>query len=186
MPTDETPSKTATDVGVAAEQRGTLLSGGEPADRGAQDTAFTDAVAAGEVNPVTNEPTTGFLDSIPEEHRDAVKGLDDNTRFGNSLGRSLQARDVVAARERQEVMKASAEEEVKLREGVAFTPDQTIMAVPPEVYRAQQNAIIKAKARAQQLDKTVPGGRYTLANGTVVDANGRTLEEAPTAANEDY
>jgi len=49
-----------------------------------------------------------------------------------------------------------------------------VFAVPPDEYRAQENARIKAEAAALDSDETVEGGRYKV-NDKWVNANGEEL-----------
>ena len=41
---------------------------------------------------------------------------------------------------------------------------------------AETPSIVVGQNRAKRLDETVPGGRYTRADGTVVNAHGRPIE----------
>lgn len=58
-----------------------------------------------------------------------------------------------------------------MRDNVAFPGP-----VPYEVYRAQQAQKAAVEAAEKPLDVTVPGGKYTSADGTEVDANGQPLK----------
>ena len=58
---------------------------------------------------------------------------------------------------------------------------QRPIVLSPEEYRQQQIAKARTEAAGLNLDTTAPGGRYLLADGTAVDANGQPLKDEPKA-----
>lgn len=64
----------------------------------------------------------------------------------------------------------------QLAEGLALHQERPRDDEPIEIWRAREIARIKAEARASQIDRVQPGGRY-FDGGRLVDAEGQPIED---------
>lgn len=121
------------------------------------------------VDPVTNQKLGDFMRTTDDkEMQDAINRANREQTSGHPGSRMATADAMLAMKERDDQANASAEEALashdERQEGV-----QT--QVPVEIWRARENARIKAEASARHIDETVPGGRY-FENGRWVNCDG--------------
>lgn len=134
---------------------------------------------AEEKDPVTNQPASDFQAKVPEDspHAEAVQLQSDAMRLGNAMGRHAAATTLVETREREQ----QREEEAKAAGDISEQypkADSTYAMIPPDVYRAREQARVMQEAATLGTSKTVPGGRFQVGDH-FEDANGNRLEGDP-------
>lgn len=127
------------------------------------------------VDPKTNQKFGDFL----REHDDpqmqaAIERSDKETARGHLIAKMQNADRIIEKTEEDKEAKKQAEESLKSFEGRRELEEGKVQ-IPYELYRATENARIKAEAEAKQLDETVPGGRY-YEGGRWVNCNGEPVE----------
>ena len=140
-------------------------------------TTTTPPPDAAEAN--ADQDAASFLATIPEEHRDAVALADSQVVVGDEGARQLQAQQIVANREAQAVAREQTISDLDAALEARPVAETTVYSLPPEQYRAREIVKIRRDAAESNLDTTVPGGKYTMADGSVRDAAGNVIEEPP-------
>lgn len=110
------------------------------------------------VDPKTNQKLGDFLRTTEDP---AMQGAIDRANreqtSGNLDSRRFTADAMVGMSERDAELKAQAEQDLAAFESAS---EPSNVQVPLEIWRARENARIKAEAAAKRIDETVPGGRY--------------------------
>jgi hypothetical protein len=128
------------------------------------------------VDPKTNQPASDFMPKGDGEHADAVKVQQDAIRVGSAMGRHNAADDLVAIRERQADRQDAAESAVESTNAANPLPEMQYAMIPPDVYRAREQARVMAQAAALNTNHTRPGG-YFIVNGKALNCNGEAIKE---------
>lgn len=125
------------------------------------------------VDAKTNQKLGDFLRTSDDaQMQAAIDRANREQRSGNADSRRFTADAMVAMSERDAELKAQAEEDLQAFEA-ANEPSN--VQVPLEIWRARENARIKAEAAAKRIDETVPGGRY-YEGGKWVNCDGKEIE----------
>lgn len=147
--------------------------------RAEQSAAAQDKPKKVAVDPVTNQPISDFMPTLPADHpdADAVRVQNERIKVGSIMGRQGAAQQLIEAREAQrqqaEMNKASYETTMANNK----LPEAEMTILPPDVYRARMQAQVMAEAAVLGTSTIVPGGRF-LVNGQWVNANGEAVEGA--------
>lgn len=136
-----------------------------------------DKEKAPEIDPRTNQPVTDFTPTLADDHpdADAVKRQDDKIKVASAMGRSNAAQLLIEAREADREKQKLAEESLRTVEESNPLPEREYAMIPPDVYRAREQARVMAKANTLGTSKTVPGGRFKVGD-IFVDADGNEIE----------
>lgn len=137
------------------------------------------------IDPRTNQPRSDFMPRVKDE-ADARR-IDLINQSGNGglqssnvpvgFAREGAAQDEARRKNAQEALdRANATREDEMgKVGMSF--------IPPDVYKAREQARVALEAAANNVSTTVPGGRYRVGNewvnawGDVVDESGKVLEK---------
>jgi|SRR6478609_11519685 len=125
-------------------------------------------------DPVTNQPMSDFMPAVDDEHADAVKAQQDAIKASSNTGRHDAAAQLVEARDAA-AEKADADDLtfLSVSEGNPL-PERQYAMIPPDVYRAREQARISAEAATLRTNTIRPGGEF-IVNGKRVDANGNAI-----------
>lgn len=131
----------------------------------------------GPKDPVTNQPASDFQAKVPPDSpdADAVKVQSDAMRVGSALGRHAEGTTLVETRERERVRAEEAKAAGDITEAYPKA-DATYAMIPPDVYRAREQARVMQEAANLGTSTTIPGGAY-LVGGQLVDANGEPVKD---------
>ena len=131
------------------------------------------AVDPEKVDPITNQKLGDFLRTSADDDpklKDAIARSDAEIVRGNPDARLYTANAIADMTARDAEQKESAKANLDLH-----TAEPANVQVPLEIWRARENARIKAEATEKQLDETVPGGRF-YENGRWVNCDGRPID----------
>lgn len=139
--------------------------------------AAQDEIDRGPIDRVTNQPLSDFTLTLPDDHpdADAVAVANSQIKVGSAMGRVGHAANIVetreAERQRAETMKAAKE----TTDAANPIPDVQYAMIPPDVYRAREQARVMAEAKTLGTNRIRPGGEFVV-NGQRVNANGEPIE----------
>ncbi len=128
------------------------------------------------VDPVTNQTRQAFETQLGDDpEAQEIAKLTDRSLRGGVAARQKAAEDQLAARKRDAEDRKLAEERLaNLPEKITLS-DKNVM-MPPEMYRAQEVARVKAEVATLKLKDNPIGGKY-LVNGVSVNAFGDVISE---------
>lgn len=136
------------------------------------------------IDPRTNQPMSDFQPTPDDEN--AARSLE-LARMARRSG-SLDAQFVAAQRQQNA---AARNEQLREQNAKAFEaakeanpiPEATMSVIPPDLYRAREQARVAAEAAALMVSTTIPGGKFMVngelvnAYGDLIDDNGRVVEK---------
>lgn len=134
-------------------------------------------LSAKRIDPRTNQPLSDFEPVV--EGKDAQRSLE-LARQARRSG-SLDAQHMAAVRQQEaaantEVQRAANAEALENANRANVLPQQEMSFVPPELYRAREQARVAAEAAAAMSNVTIPGGKFKV-NGELVNSYGDLIDE---------
>lgn len=156
-----------------ASNEGDTPPGLKEAEENAKLRAELGALQAKLLDPVTGQPRSDFSPDLNDPSAElAMRG----TSASNRMGLANSGLGAMRARQAQEARYASAEEALAEARSLNEMPEQAMVVMPPQEYRARMQAVVSAEAAANTASFTVPGGRY-LVNGETVNAQGDLIDD---------
>lgn len=126
----------------------------------------------------TNQPASDFTLTLADDHpdADAVKIQDDQIKVASAMGRANAANNLVETREIDRQKAEAAKEAVEASYAANPLPEREMAMIPPDMYKAREQARVMAEAAVIGTNKTRPGGKFKV-GGQWVDANGKALKD---------
>lgn len=130
------------------------------------------------IDPITNQPMSDFVPSLDADdpNADAVRVQNEQIKVGSMMGRHLAAAQLMDTRAAEEARAEQAEENKRITDEANPVPEREYTMIPPDVYRAREQARVMAEAKTLGTNKIQPGGRFKVGD-QFVDANGNVLED---------
>jgi hypothetical protein len=126
------------------------------------------------IDPRTNQPISDFQPNPDDPDAAANLELQRNARLFGSA--QLASDATQQSREADKARKEANDAALQMAKEANVLPEQQMAYVPPDLYRARQQAVVAAEARANTQKTTIPGGRFEV-NGELVNAYGDVIDE---------